>query len=380
MSLSFKGLRGVYLTTFFLNFGLGLLGIFIPLYLWQITGSLSFVFYFFAVYYLMVVLASLAAGWLFKKALSPDAAYFFSVLTRLIYLFFLVRASSNFFYLLGAAFFWGLTIPFCWFPYFLTVVYEKKGRGYFGREVSLMGILSQLSAAAAPVLSGVVISRWGFDWAYFLAGIFFLISFLPLYFDDYRPRRESFSLRDTFSFIFLPSERKLRRAFWGSGLVAAAGIAWPLFIFNFLRTYQVVGWIKGLSLFFSVLALWWVGRKIDKRKGEVINWGVGLGVVNWFLRILAQTPVTFFLFDFWANLAGILINTPLQALIYQKARGRYSPLEVFVAQNFVSNLAGFFACLLLALLTEKNYFFLIAFSLGAIGVFLIKGNDGRQLE
>jgi len=380
MSLSFKGLRGVYLTTFFLNFGLGLLGIFIPLYLWQVTGSLSFVFYFFAVYYLIVALASLGAGWLFKKVISPDFAYFLSVAGRLVYLFFLVNAPFHRYYLWLAAFFWGLTIPFCWFPYFLTVVHEKRGRGYFGKEVSLMGILSQLSAAAAPVLSGMVIDRWGFNWVYLLAGAFFFVSFLPLYFDNYHPQRENFSFRDAFSFIFLPSEKKLCRAFWGSGLVAAAGIAWPLFIFTFLKTYQVLGWIKGLSLFFSVLVLWWVGQRIDKRKGEVINWGVGMGVVNWLLRILARAPAVFFLFDFWANLAGILINTPLQALIYQKARGRYSPLEVFVAQNFVANLAGFFACLLLALLTEKSYFFLIAFSLGAIGVFLIKGNDGRQLK
>jgi len=368
MHYSFKGLRGVYLTTFLLNFGLGLVGLFIPIYIWRISGQLASVFYFFALYYLGVFLASPLAGCLFKRFISPDFSYLFSVFGRLLYLYFLFEAEQNAVFLWPAAFIWGLTIPFCWFPYYLTATHEENEDGKFGKEVSNMGTLSQLASATAPILGGLVVSRWGFNFSYFLAGLFFIASFLPLYFDRYNPKRVEFSLRDSVLFIRNSKEKKLRRAFLGSGLEGAANIAWPLFIFSTLGGCQVLGWIKGLSLFLSVLTLTWVGRFIDRKGKGILNWGVGANFFNWLLRILAY------------SLGGILVGTPFQALVYEKARGRYSPLEVFVARDLLANLGGFLTCLLLAFLVNYRFFWLLAFSLGALGVFLIRGNDGEQTK
>ena len=380
MDYSFKGLRGVYLNTFLLNFGLSLVGIFIPVYIWRISGQISFVFYFFALLYLTITLASPLAGWLFREVISPDAAYFLSTIGRLIYLFFLVNAANHPYYLWIAAFFWGLIIPFCWFPYFLTVTHEEDGDGKFGRAVSNMGILSQVATAIAPILGGVIIAYFGFNYSYYLAGLFFLVSFLPLYFDRYNPYRVEFSLRDSFLFITKPSERKLSRAFFGSGLGAAANIAWPLFIFSTLKAYQTLGWIRGLALLFSILVFAWTGRFVDKKGKGILNWGVAANFFNWLLRILAFSPLTFFLFDFLATLGGILVGTPFQALIYEKARGRYSPLEIFVAQGLLANIGGFLGCLFLALVFSYSHLWFLAFALGALGTFLIRGNDGNKIE
>ncbi|PIS14965.1 hypothetical protein COT63_02525 [Candidatus Shapirobacteria bacterium CG09_land_8_20_14_0_10_38_17] len=380
MHFSFKGLWGVYLTTFLLNFGLGLVGLFIPIYIWRISGQISFVFYFFALYYLGVFLASPLAGWLFKKFISPDFSYFLSIWGRLLYLYFLVKAGESAIFLWPAAFIWGLTIPFCWFPYYLTVTHEESEDGKFGKEVSSMGTLSQLASAIAPVLGGLIVSQYGFSSSYFFAGLFFAVSFLPLYFDHYNPRRVEFSLRDSVLFIKNPKEKKLRRAFFGSGLEGAANIAWPLFIFSILGGYQVLGWIKGLSLFFSILILMWVGHFIDKKGKGILNWGVGANFFNWLLRILAFSPLTFFIFDFLATLGGTLVGTPFQTLVYEKARGYYSPLEIFVARDWLANFGGFLACLLLAFLTNYRFFWFFAFALGALGTFLIRGNDGEQTK
>ena len=83
------------MTTFLLNFGLGLVGLFMPIFVWQISGQLASVFYFFALYYLAVFLASPLVGWLFKKFIAPDFSYLLSVLGRLLYLYFLVKAGQN---------------------------------------------------------------------------------------------------------------------------------------------------------------------------------------------------------------------------------------------------------------------------------------------
>jgi len=107
---------------------------------------------------------------------------------------------------------------------------------------------------------------------------------------------------------------------------------------------------------------------------------VGANFFNWLLRILAFSPLTFFIFDFLATLGGTLVGTPFQTLVYEKARGYYSPLEIFVARDWLANFGGFLACLLLAFLTNYRFFWFFAFALGALGTFLIRGNDGEQTK
>jgi len=374
----FSGLRGIYLTTFFLNFGLALLDIFIPVFVWQKTGQIGIVFGFYFIYYLAVVLATPLAATLLKKFISPDYAYFLSVLGRLTYLFFLFLGGQNQLFFFLAAFFWGLTIPFCWLPYYLTVVYEEKEDGFFGKEVSYMNLLSSLAAALSPILGGLLITLYGAGSAYLLAGFFFVLSFLPLYFDRFNPSRVEFSFKDTRFFMKGKQEKSLKRAFWGNGLEAVAILSWPLFIFANLGQYQALGLIKGLSILFSFLLMIWIGRLVDRRGKKIINWGVGLNVFNWLWRITARTPLGFFIFDFLGTVGSILVNTPLQALVYEKARGRYSPLEILVAREMITNLAAALSCLLLVFFSKTSFFWPVSFFLGALGAILVYGNDGQK--
>lgn len=372
----FSGLRGIYLTTFLLNFGLALLDIFIPVFVWEKTGQIAAVFGFYFIYHLAVFLVTPLAASLLKKAISPDYAYFLSVLGRLTYLFFLFLGGENEFFFFLAAFFWGLTIPFCWLPYYLTVVHEEKEDGFFGKEVSYMNLLSSLAAALAPIFGGLLVAFYGEGSAFLLAGFFFVLSFLPLYFDHFNPRRVEFSFKDAQIFMKGKQEKSLKRAFLGNGLGAVAILSWPLFIFTHLGQYQILGLIKGLSILFSFLLMIWVGRLIDRRGKKILNWGVGLNVFNWLWRIAAKTPLGFFIFDFLGTIGGILVNTPLEALVYEKAKGRYSPLEILVAREMMTNFTAAGACLLLALFAKTSFFWPASFSLGALGAALVYGNDG----
>lgn len=173
-------------------------------------------------------------------------------------------------------------------------------------------------------------------------------------------------------------EKILKRAFWGNGLEAVAILSWPLFIFANLGQYQTLGLIKGLSILFSFLLMVGIGRLVDRRGKKIINWGVGLNVFNWLWRISAKTTLGFFIFDFLGTVGGILVNTPLQALIYEKARGRYSPLEILVAREMMTNLAAALSCLVLMLFSKTPFFWPASFFLGALGAALVYGNDGQK--
>ena len=159
-------------------------------------------------------MATPLAATLLKKFISPDYAYFLSVLGRLTYLFFLFLGGQNQLFFFLAAFFWGLTIPFCWLPYYLTVVYEEKEDGFFGKEVSYMNLLSSLAAALSPILGGLLITLYGAGSAYLLAGFFFVLSFLPLYFDRFNPSRVEFSFKEH-GFFEGETGKKLEAGFLG---------------------------------------------------------------------------------------------------------------------------------------------------------------------
>jgi len=72
------------------------------------------------------------------------------------------------------------------------------------------------------------------------------------------------------------------------------------------------------------------------------------------------------------------VNIPLQALVYEKARGRYFPLEILVAREMIINFAAALACLILALFSKTSFFWPVSFFLGALGAALVYGNDGQK--
>jgi len=100
-----KGETGIYLHTFLRSFGMSMVGIFIPLYIYKLTGELESAFLFFGLYHLLVLLSVLPAGWIIQK-IGVDLGSVIGTIFRALFLFFLILGRNNIFFLGLAGAFW----------------------------------------------------------------------------------------------------------------------------------------------------------------------------------------------------------------------------------------------------------------------------------
>ena len=82
-----KGETGVYLSTLFRSLGMRLVFIFIPIYIYKLTGKLESAFLFFGLYHLSVLLSVMPAGWVIQK-IGVDWGSAIGTIFRALFLFF----------------------------------------------------------------------------------------------------------------------------------------------------------------------------------------------------------------------------------------------------------------------------------------------------
>src|SRR4030042_3164423 len=122
--LRLKNLWGIYLHACFRNLGMSLIGIFIPIYVYQLTGSFLWVFLFYLIYHASDVLTAPLAGW-FMRRFGVDKTAIVGTFLRVLFLYLMILAKDQPDLLNPAAIIWGMTIPFAWLPYHYTIVAEE---------------------------------------------------------------------------------------------------------------------------------------------------------------------------------------------------------------------------------------------------------------
>ena len=83
------GYAGLFLSAAFFNLGMSLISLFIPLYVYSLTGRLATVFVFYALYHLIVFLAVYPTAVLVRK-IGVDLVGFIGVVIRALFIYCLV--------------------------------------------------------------------------------------------------------------------------------------------------------------------------------------------------------------------------------------------------------------------------------------------------
>ena len=90
--------------------------------------------------------------------------------------------------------------------------------------------------------------------------------------------------------------------------------AWFLFIFLTVSSYTVLGGIQSVSLLVSIIVAWLVGKWVDKKGPQILNYGVVGNVLNWLLRPFLVSGFFIFLADLAYRILTIFIWTPFMAV------------------------------------------------------------------
>jgi MFS family permease len=362
-----SGEKGVYLTNLFRALGMNLVYLFIPLYIFELTGKIQAAFLYYAVYHLFVLIAVFPTGFLMTK-IGVDITGFIGSILRACFLFLLALSSQNSSFLLAAVIVWGITIPFSWLPFYYSLVGAKTSDGLFGKETSWIKIIDQLAGSLGPFIGGVLIVSFGFQALYGLAIVLVLLSGLPMFFDEFERKNMHFRPKRILTTLIEKQNQNFIISFLGLGLKnVILTIAWPIFVFLVVKNYEVVGGIQTLALLLSLLMLWWLGKLIDKKGYKILKWGVSLTSLTWIIRSFLITPVAVFFSNVVYGFGALLLWTPFDALVY-KSMIKRRKLEFLIVREMSIHGSGFLGCLLVFFLLQKQVSWFAIFLLAVLGL------------
>lgn len=313
-----SGITALFVSSTLHSFALSLAGIFVPLYVFQLTGRLESVFSFFALRSVAIVATAVPAGHLVSR-LGFRRSSLTGTLLYLLMIFLLILGAQQQFYLWLAAIVSGVAVPAYWLPYHLIFA-EDGAREHFGREVSLLNILSRVGTAAGPLIGGLLILFFGFSALYLAAFLILFGSVIPLSLMEHHPIHQAPGLRQLKDYFRSGSARAWAMCFSLPQVeTLILDVVWPVFVFLSVRSYETTGGIASASLLVSLLVLVVSSQIVDRAdKKKLIAVGGLLSAGGWLFLTLARTAGQVFMLSTFLKGVRIFYYVPFDTLFYSR--------------------------------------------------------------
>lgn len=264
-------MQAFYLNALLRSLVLSMVGIFTPLYIYQlslpIVESSAKAVALVGAFYLVVRGTTFVWDIVIAKVIER-IGFRWSVVTSVgllaLYLFVLMGAEKTYFLLLPAALMLGIMIPFYWIARNSVIAIDSK-KGELGKQIGWLSVLERVAGVLGPLAAGLMIERWGFPVLYSVSGMILVASLLPLFSMPHHVHRNGVSWRGYKEWLVG------RRFFHQSvGVVAKAmdeygmNIVWPLVIFLMGVHYSTLGGVFSAITVLSIVLRYGSGRLFDK--------------------------------------------------------------------------------------------------------------------
>jgi len=318
----------IVLTAAFRKMAFGFLGLFSPIYIFQIIinnangentlkfAVLGVLFYMLAFYLVKLLTFPLSENLSYKLGFKNVIALY--IFPLLLYVSCLVLAKDNLLFLFLAPLFGGMQAALFWFGYhglFIKCVNEHS----FGFREGICNGISILALIITPLLGSILILAWGFRGLFFTAAILSLISALIILFSPQdKPYRDVRFLK-VFS-LFKSNLRPFGAYLGHGGEFSIYGTVWPIFLILALGNILEYGGIISGGILLAFLVTLAVGRWVDRAKGKrIITIGALVGGFSWLLRIVIRLPLFIVGVEGFYRITEQMLSIPMDVESYKKA-------------------------------------------------------------
>ena len=371
-----KEMNEMYLSYGIFNFALGLISVFIPIYLYKLNYSISAILFFF----FLNSLAFVAFSYLGVKIVSRLGVKH----TMLLSGFFLIL------FLLGMQFL--QTWPWLFFALpilraFKMILYNYSFHLNFirhsdckdrGKEVSMIQASAVLAGILSPFMGGVILHFSSFTILFTVGSFCVFLAMVPLFMTDETYEPISFEKGRLFSGIFKKKNLPLVASFSGYAIESWIGmVIWPIFLYLIFANSESVGNITSLTAFLTLIIFYFVGRLTDKKdKRLMLTIGTILYFFGWLGRIFVSGLGSVLVIDSYKNVTQQILFVPWSAYSYDLAAQR-NYFKFIVRREVVFNLSRVIVLPLLALIFYFNFHaFTLTFILAALfSLFYVTLND-----
>jgi len=314
----FAGLSAINTMNTIQELAFSLFGIFIPIYFLTLGYSLTQVFLFFIVQYILVVVFSFVAAYLANRIGLQQ-----TIIVRLPFLFvFLVllwALETRDIPLAAIAIFNAIQTAFYFIPLHIIFAQHAQHKS-MGASMGKYFALPKLAAILGPISGGLIALFFGFKALFVIVIIIFIVSILPVI--------SSKPIKSGFSFDLKQGKKlykKYPKYFWAE--VAdnfgeeADGIIWPIFIFISLSSVLSVGAVGTIVGLGSFLFTMFMGQLADKYKKEkLIIIGAFAFFLVWLARYFFAGAAFYYFITIIAGFAMMLFLIPFQAMVYSASK------------------------------------------------------------
>jgi MFS family permease len=360
-----KEMNAVYASYAIFQFALGIISLFVPIYLYEKGFSVVWIlFYFFLVsgyflifsYFGIKIVSKIGVKHSMLLAVPLNILYFFGLTLILQFpvLFVvlpLVKAMEMQIYNYG---------------FHLNFV-EHSDRKKEGKEVALIQLGALLASGLAPLFGGLIIKFYSFPVLFFIGSVLLFASMIPLFMTKDSWEEISFSKKDLLAGMFKKENRGMLLNFGGYAIESWIGfILWPIFLFVLFNNTESVGLVASLSMVLTILTFYLVGKRTDKEdKEKLLKRGSLFYFAGWVARLFAFNFTSVFFIDTYKNLSMKFIQIPWTAYFYEEAKKR-NYFYFIVERELVFHLARIAIMPILMVIFYVNFFpYHIAFAIAA---------------
>ncbi len=244
-----RTVRELFLASSIVNFGVAMVAIFEPIYLYTVGFSIVQILYFYlAVYGLYLVAVPLGAK--FARRFGYEKSILLGTPFLALYYLSLYFISQDELFVPVAVAMFVIHKMFYWPGYHAD--FARFGKDVErGREVSNLLVLTSFVYVLGPLAGGFIISTWGFHALFGAATVLFIASNIPLLATPERFKPVPFSYRDSFKRLLWKENRRNFFGFLGFGEELLVMVIWPVFNFTVIKNFSEIGSLVAAATLFS---------------------------------------------------------------------------------------------------------------------------------
>ncbi len=288
----FDELSEVYIAMAFRGFALGMIGIFVPVYILKLGFGLSSLLLFFTCYFAIRIFTDFIAAY-FTARYGPKHTLLMGYVFQICAAGSFTLIESGQFSLYLSALIWGAAASFTFIA--LHVDFSKiKHSDHGGKELGFLNVLERAGGMIGPIIGGVLATFFGAQVLFFVAAIVLFLGLIPL-FSTVEPVKVNQKLHykklklkpikhDIISSVFYYVENTLCVVLWPAFLT--------LFVFLDDNIYGTIGALASVGFMVSIASAYAAGKIVDTKKGGALLRFASLGnAVIYLIRPFVQNVV-----------------------------------------------------------------------------------------
>lgn len=344
--LHYTEMNELYITLSLRALALGVGGIFVPLFLYDIGYTLSMIAGFYIFTMVIRVPMELVAA---KLITSLGAKHTLTISYSSLFLHFLTLYSLQFFpwlWPLAGAFLAG-EMAFFWMSYHLQAS-SVRTRKKASSQISMTIVLSRMFMALGPLIGGVVAVSYGVEYTLLLAALLLVTASYPLFKTPDVSLKAKLRTREI-KFDFFGRDSLAHLAHQINNVVAT--YLWPLWLLFVLGDYSQIGFIIALSIILGLGLTLWVGRLGDSGHNDMLlKVGTGIKSISHWLRVFSDSFGLAFLTNWLSDIGDNFATGPYMEKFYEAA-DEGKRFEYILQMNVLSAVGKMLGWVVLLLLT-----------------------------